>query len=250
MKRVTLVMIQMCAFARTTSAGEFFRSAEPVPGRYLVRLKENLGRSSAAIANQLANEHRGSVMHVHSRVFQGFAFEGTEAAARALAHNPNVVYVREAAYGHLTSAQAPAGSSGLDRIDQRTLPLDNSYTYNETGAGTKIYIIDTGVNNVPELAGRIVGNASFVPNEAWTNDCYNHGTFVATIAAGSVHGVAKGASIVNYRVTTCAGVLTSDSVVSAFASRVQLRGATPCTLMPAQTRRRAVSAAMRPVVSK
>ena len=45
---------------------------------------------------------------------------------------------------HAGGTQTPA-TRGIDRIDQRDLPLNNTYNYNQTGQGVNAYIIDTGI---------------------------------------------------------------------------------------------------------
>src|ERR1051325_1917140 len=77
----------------------------------------------------------------------------------------------------------------------------------ETGADSIIYIIDTGVNPMAEFGSRLLYSQSFIFGDTSTTDCADHGTSVASIAAGSIHGVAKGASIVNLKATGCGGGL-------------------------------------------
>lgn len=54
------------------------------------------------------------------------------------------------------ATQTPVTSWGLDRIDQSSLPLSNSFSYGEVGSNVYIYIIDTGIRKThSELAGRV-----------------------------------------------------------------------------------------------
>ena len=94
--------------------------------------------------------------------------------------------------------QSPSPSWAADRVDQRSLPLNASYGYTTTGQGVQVHILDSGINRA---------HTDFViihdwENPTWGNgsDLINHGTPVASITAGNVYGVAKGAEIHVHRV--------------------------------------------------
>ncbi|WP_333918539.1 S8 family peptidase [Vibrio crassostreae] len=104
---------------------------------------------------------------------------------------------------------------GLDRIDQRNLPLDRNYNANFDGSGVTAYVIDTGVNNNhEEFGGRSVSGYDFVDNDADSSDCNGHGTHVAGTIGGSQYGVAKNVNIVGVRVLSCSGSGTTSGVIS------------------------------------
>ena len=102
---------------------------------------------------------------------------------------------------------------GLDRIDQRNLPLNGQYTYNWTGSGVRAYIIDTGIRTTHTQFG---GRASAVFDAFGGNgqDCNGHGTHVAGTVGGSTYGVAKSALLRAVRVLDCAGNGTDATVIS------------------------------------
>ena len=104
---------------------------------------------------------------------------------------------------------------GLDRIDQRSLPLDAGFTSAPTGAGVVAYVIDSGLRlSHTEFTGRVLRSAYYLNDglEAW--DCSGHGTHVAGTLGGTTYGVAKQVGIIPVKVLDCAGNGTSSSVIA------------------------------------
>ena len=95
---------------------------------------------------------------------------------------------------------------GVDRIDQAILPLDGIYRWRSGGSGTRIYVVDTGMNIAHSaFAGRIATGFSAIPDGRGVEDCNGHGTHVAGSAAGASLGVAQESIIVPVRVLNCDG---------------------------------------------
>lgn len=175
----------------------------------------------AALAAQLAQQNGGRVLFTYTSAIKGFAAQLPEAAVNALRNNPNVQYVEQDQTVNLreTVTSPPASQSlatwGLDRIDQRTLPLNSSYRYEYTGAGVYAFIIDTGIRSThAEFAGRMAAGYDAINDGLGTEDCDGHGTHVAGTVGGSTHGVAKGVALVPVRVLNCAGSGTWAGVIA------------------------------------
>jgi subtilisin family serine protease len=203
------------AGAQPSPTGEIHRAERPVPGQYIVTLHDADPDTTAARANGLAAQYHGAVSRVYEHALQGFAVRMTEAQAAALAADPAVQSVEENGVVSIDTTQTNPPSWGLDRIDQASLPLSNSYTFDANGAGVRAYVIDTGVRTThTDLGGRATSGYDFVDNDATANDCNGHGTHVAGTIGGNSYGVAKGVSIVAVRVLDCGGSGTYEGVVA------------------------------------
>jgi subtilisin family serine protease len=108
-----------------------------------------------------------------------------------------------------------AASWGLDRTDQRALPLDSLISRGGNGVGVTAYVIDTGVyTSHTQFTGRMGAGFSAVSDNNGTNDCNGHGTHVAGTIAGSTYGFATMATVIPVRVLDCSGAGSTSGVVS------------------------------------
>ncbi|NUT93304.1 MAG: S8 family peptidase [Saccharothrix sp.] len=186
-------------------------AAEKVQNSFIVKLKDG----SAASADRLAGQYGGKVDRVFSAALNGFTVSLPESAAKRLAANPAVEYVEQDQVFHLQATQTNPPSWGLDRIDQRDLPLNSSYSYTSTGSGVNVYVIDTGVRiSHTTFGGRARNGYDAVDGDSVAQDGNGHGTHVAGTIAGSQYGVAKGATIYGVRVLNNSGSGTTAGVVA------------------------------------
>ncbi|HUP60338.1 MAG TPA: S8 family serine peptidase [Thermoanaerobaculia bacterium] len=215
MKRVLImalaVLMTPVVFA---SNGEIRRNSRAIKDQYIVVFRAGAVRDVPAAAAEMARMNGGRLGHVYSRALQGFSVELSEGRARALAKDPRVEYVEEDGQVTLGATQSNA-TWGLDRIDQRDLPLSGSYTYNYTGSGVKAYIIDTGIlASHNEFGGRVVSGYTAISDGRGTTDCNGHGTHVAGTVGGATYGVARSVTLVPVRVLDCNGSGTNSGVIA------------------------------------
>jgi subtilisin family serine protease len=107
----------------------------------------------------------------------------------------------------------PGATEGLDRIDQRFLPLSGTYSYSADGTGIRVYIIDTGINyGHTDFGGRAVFGYDDFGQDG--SDCHGHGTHVAGTVGGTTYGVAKKVQLIAVRVLNCNGIGSLEGVIA------------------------------------
>jgi subtilisin family serine protease len=187
-----------------------------VAGSYIVVFKDSkVARSSVGqAARDLATRHGGSVARTYQTALRGFEAKVSEKEAARIAADPDVAYVEQTHTVRIQDTQTNPPSWGLDRIDQRNLPLSSSYTYPSTATNVHAYIIDTGIRlSHNDFGGRATSGFDAVDGGS-ADDCNGHGTHVAGTVGGSSYGVAKGVQLVAVRVLNCSGNGTTAGVAA------------------------------------
>jgi subtilisin family serine protease len=189
--------------------------SEVIPGSFLVVFQPGVA-DPPGLAKQLVSKHGGTVRFAYRAALKGFAADLPDQAVEALKHNPNVAYVEPDQVVQVSGTEpAPPAPWGLDRVDQRSLPLSTNYSWGTTGAGVTVYGIDTGILSTHvEFSGRLLPGADFVKGKWSTEDCNGHGTHTAGTFGGMMYGVAKGVRIVPVRVLDCYGNGTWSGVIA------------------------------------
>ena len=203
-------------------AGEFVPAAEgavSAPSRYIVQLQAEAGGKPAATtaADTLLAIYGGRLIRAYGTALMGFAATMTEAQAVALATDPTVKVVSPDTVLRLAGTQF-SPPWGLDRVDQRTLPLSQTYIYADGGTTAHVYVLDSGLAaDHPDFVGRVGTGYNAVPDLGLvlgeTIDCNGHGTHVAGTAVGATHGVAKRAIVHPVRISSCAPTTLSSLAI-------------------------------------
>ncbi|HYP24775.1 MAG TPA: S8 family serine peptidase [Actinomycetota bacterium] len=208
-----LVALLPASAGAAAKRGRILPAGKAVPGSYIVMLESSVP-SVPDVATSLARIHDGELGWVYNHAIKGFSIEIDRAGALAISADPRVKLVEEdpVVRAYATQSNPPYG---LDRIDQRNLPLSNSYVYNATGSGTTAYVIDSGVRIThSDFGGRASHGYDFVDGDPDASDCDGHGTHVAGTVGGTTYGVAKSASLVAVRVLDCNGDGVGSDIIA------------------------------------
>ena len=225
LKESLLSVVMLLAASVVTGAGPIKKHPKPIAGSYIVVLNPDFVRapddefstqpSVAEVAEEMLEIHgKGRLEHLYEHALKGFSVRLSEQEAEALADDYRVEFIEEDGEVSLDADQAGA-TWGLDRIDQRDLPLNSTYSYNQTGATVHAYILDTGLRAThTQFTGRVGNGYNVIADANGTNDCHGHGTHTAGTVGGTTYGVAKNVTLHAVRVLDCTGSGSTSGVVA------------------------------------
>ncbi|SDJ16772.1 Peptidase inhibitor I9 [Actinokineospora alba] len=189
----TIVAVSMPAQAQE-GVVRLADSPDSIEGSYIVVLKDKQTRTASA----LTSRYGGRTERTFDTAVNGYVATMSDREARRLAADKSVAYVQ--ANQRVKISEAPP-SYGLDRLDQRDLPLDDDFSVDSAAENVTAFVIDTGVDADHEtFEGRVVGGFDAIDGDTDPDDLNGHGTHVAGTIGGREFGVAKGIRIVPVRV--------------------------------------------------
>lgn len=233
-RRALCIAISAAAMmtSQAAAAGDYRASKKPLKDQYIVVLKQDgANRSKLTTADaarrfaenravSMVAEHGGDIRHVYTSVVNGFSITASADQIGRILADPRVAYVEQDSVVSL-NATVPANSWGLDRIDQRALPLAGTYIYDTTGKNVHAYVVDSGMltshREFLDSSGnsRIGNGMTSVIDGRGLQDCNGHGTHVAGTIGGRTYGVARSVILHPIRAFDCYGSATTSAIVQA-----------------------------------
>jgi serine protease len=204
-------------------AADLRTSQQPIEGRYIVVLKDDAAALSSErsplarvpdVARNLSAGHGARLLRSYQHALRGFVVEADDKALSKLLADPRVAYVQEDGMAYPNPTQSGA-TWGIDRVDQRNLPLSGTYTYNTTASNVHAYVIDSGIlTSHSQFSGRIGNGYTAIADGNGVNDCNGHGTHVAGTIAGTTWGIAKSTIVHPVRVFGCSGGSAWSTIIA------------------------------------
>ncbi|MFX5739348.1 S8 family peptidase, partial [Acinetobacter baumannii] len=224
-RKVSVVFLSMAATHLAYAAPNLLNSAIDssqakgiIKNQYIVILNKDIGPAKD-FAQNIAKQHGGRILQSYDSALKGFAIYLPDTAGtafiEAMKKNPQVLSVENDTVVNIDATTQTNPDWGLDRIDQKALPLNSTYSYSQTGTGTTAYIVDTGILSThQEFSGRVLNGYTAISDGNGTTDCNGHGTHVAGTVGGTTYGVAKNVKLVPVRILGCDGSGASSNVIA------------------------------------
>jgi len=184
-------------------------ASERIEGEYMVQFNdpqsfENFKAKQTRFAGVQSIHEFGDYMGFHAKLNEEELWE-VQNMEGVSAIEPNLIVRAFQSSGNQSNP-----TWGIDRSDQRSLPLDRLYRWTGNGAGVVVAVLDTGIlTSHSNFGGRAVFGADCTGSSCQTNsntgDPQGHGTHCAGTVGSSTYGIAKGATLMNVRVLGATG---------------------------------------------
>jgi subtilisin family serine protease len=184
-----------------------------IPGQYIVVFKPGTSRNDVLVAERTVERLGGKIGFRYTSALIGFSAKLPASALQTLRAARGVDWIEADQKVSLTTIQSNP-PKGLDRTSERLLPLDNQYTYGQTGLGVHAYVLDTGILTSHNEFGVRASGVFFDAFGGQGQDCNGHGTHVAGTIGGTTYGIAKDVTLHAVRVLGCNGSGSESGVVA------------------------------------
>jgi serine protease AprX len=172
----------------------------------------------------VADLHRNGIRNLREvPIAHGVAASLTPAWIDRLASDPNVERIAFDAPVRLSDTLVDASSlASVYPYAVDAIPAWTRLAGPLAGQGIGVAVIDSGVAQHPDLAGRVVVNVNFNPNVNDAGDAYGHGTAVAGVlggngaaSGGQFIGIAPQVNVINLRVNDGTGAAPTSAIMNA-----------------------------------
>ena len=178
-----------------------------IPGRFIIQLKPGADKQ------EMVRSYGLEMHYSYSHAFNGFAASMSKSKHENLLKDARIINIEPDKIVTVNEANDFILPWGIDRIDQRALPLNGNYTYSTSGLGVTAYVVDTGIRyDHLEFEGRASFGVDVLGGDG--SDCHGHGTHVSGIIGGVTYGVAKDVNIKSVRVLDCNGSGSVSGIIS------------------------------------
>jgi subtilisin family serine protease len=202
-------------------------AASVVPGSYIVVLKDTAGLkaagvktgSAADVARAAAARGKaagGAIGDIYTHILPGYSAALSSSELTTVRQDPAVKYLqRDLKRGINGAWEKNVDAWGIDRIDQRSLPLTTTYYYSARGTNVAAYVMDTGIYAAHlDFNGRVQPGVTEIGSGDGRTDCNGHGTHVAGTIGGQYYGVAKNVALFPVRVLDCDGNGVDSKIIA------------------------------------
>ena len=184
-----------------------------VPNEYVVVYNDNVDLVAKSAIAETVEGFEGQVLYTYSVALNGVSVRISAAGLEQLRLNSNIKYIEAVQMFHIVGDQSPA-TWGIDRSDQRDLPLSNSYHWDYDGSSVHAYILDTGIRKShTDFEGRAYHSYNAL-GSGDINDDQGHGTHVAGTVGSATYGIAKKVKLYAIKICDSGGSCPSNAILS------------------------------------
>ena len=182
---------------------------------YIVILNDDVDETEVdGESDRICKERNTKRNKSFKHALKGFTVTLSALEIEEVRKDPRVKYIEQDQMATAVATQTGA-TWGLDRLDQPSLPLSATYTYDKNGSAVEAYIFDTGINtDHAEFTGRVLAGYNTVTLGASAKDDNGHGSHVAGTVGGTTYGVAKGITLIPVKVLNSAGSGSFSGIIA------------------------------------
>jgi serine protease AprX len=209
------------ALAGSTAVGTPAASASIGPSETVIVTSSGILSPVVAVLDSL-----GSVLTQY-KIINGVLATIPDALAPVLAALPGITVTPDVSVSVQSTVESTGPHTPSDEFLQQT-GATQLFADGDTGQGVTVAVLDTGIDNLPDFSGRLIGGVDLTGENNPFQDDYGHGTFVAGLIAGDgassggqYEGEAPGADLVSIKVAGASGVTDLSKVILGLQWAVQ-----------------------------